>query len=280
MSHPLTDRVIIITGASSGIGRATAIAAAHPKVGMFVALNARSEKPLRETAQQIGDRALAIPGDVTNPADMQNLVDQTLKKFGRLDAVYANAGYGLFTSVLDMTDADARAMIETNVLGTTHLIRAAMPALRQTTDSLKHILICSSAASRIGLPMYGHYSATKAAQHALADALRIELESENFNVTSIHPIGTKTNFFKNASKNNPNTTGLNTPDHMMQSPEHVAKRIIRALQKPKPQVWPSTLTRLGLALTVAFPPLGTYAMRKTMARQNKKYPPPTFPPHN
>ncbi len=263
MPRNLQNKVIVITGGSSGIGAATAVECA--KAGMSVCLAARREDKLRQVADQVeqhGATAMTITCDVRNDDDVRQLIQQTYDRFQRLDVVFANAGYGFFSSVLAMTEQQHRDIFETNYFGTIRCVREAVPFLRKTTDGLKQLLICSSAASEIGLPMFGAYSATKAAQDSIAGALRAELAREGIHVTSVHPIGTSTEFFKTAGRlsgiDNPYT---NTPPKRRQSVEHVAGRIISAIRKPRAEVWPMPIARIGLGLATIVPEMTNHAMK-------------------
>ena len=259
MARDLTSKVILITGASSGIGAATAVACAE--AGMRVSLIARRGDKLQKLAADIaarGHKAHFFSADVRNNNDMRQAFADCWEQFGRLDAVFANAGYGQIADVLKMTEIDERAMFETNYFGTTRALRLAVPLMRQTPDGLNHLLVCSSAASEIGLPTLGVYSATKAAQDSVAGALRAELNDEGFKVTSVHPIGTKTDFMRVAGE----AVNKNTPGLFQQTPEKVARRVVAALQKPRPEVWPSRLTRIGLSLGTLSPRFASWAMRR------------------
>ena len=259
MARDLTNKVILITGASSGIGQATALKCAG--AGMRVSLVARRGDKLQKLAAQVagmGHKAHYFSADVRNTNDLKQAFADCWSTFGRLDAVFANAGYGQIVNVLDMTEMDERAMFETNYFGTTRALRMAVPLMRQTTDGLNHLLVCSSAASEIGLPTLGVYSATKAAQDSVAGALRAELHDEGFRVTSVHPIGTKTGFMQVAGE----TENKNTPVALQQTPEKVARHIVASLRRPRPEVWPSRLTRFGLALGTLSPRFASWAMRR------------------
>lgn len=262
----LKDKVILITGASSGIGAATAAACAQ--AGMHVCLVARRKDKLEEQSQAIeklGGKSQVFAADVWHDYEMAQAFDACWSAFGRLDAVYANAGYGQVVNVMDMTPADERAMFETNYFGTTRTLRLALPMLKKTDDGLKHMLLCSSAASEIGLPTLGVYSATKAAQDSVAGALRAELHDDGFSVTSVHPIGTKTDFMRVAG----DSENKNTPAALQQTPEKVARHTVAALRKPRPEVWPSGMTRLGLALGTASPRFAAWAMRRHYRKLQK-----------
>ncbi len=264
----LRGRVIVITGASSGIGAATAIACA--KAGMDVVLGARRVDKLEEVASQVrqlGRRALVQACDVCSDQEVDLLVQYTMETFGRLDVAFANAGYGLFASVLETPDAQVREMFETNFYGTLRLLRAAAkPMIRNGSG---HLVICSSAASEISLPMYGVYAATKAAQDSIAGAMRAELAHAGVMVSSVHPIGTSSEFFKVAEdRSNHSRFSHNTPAALTQTPQQVARAIVRCLRRPIPEVWPSPMTRYGLALTTAMPRVSAWIMRR---RANSRY---------
>jgi len=260
----LQGKTIVITGASSGIGAKTAELCGQ--AGMNVALGARRIDKLEDVAKRVeaaGGKALCVACDVTSDEQVQSLIDQAVETFGSLDAVFANAGYGLVYRALDTPDDKHRNMFEVNYWGTIRTVKAAKPHLDANKDGLRHILICSSAASEIGLPFYGPYAATKAAQDSVACAMRAELRDQGIVVTSIHPVGTKTDFFDEAGQlsekeNNP----PNMKASAMQSVDHVARCIVKALRKPKAEVWPHVGARLGIAIVTAFPFLGLAAMRK------------------
>lgn len=273
---------MIITGASAGIGAATAVAAARE--GMRVVLAARRADRLeqaailcRQAAGHTGDEdpVLIVPTDVRSDEQVQRLVNAALERFGRIDAAFANAGYGLYRGVAEMSDEQWREIFETNFYGTLRLIRAALPAMRARGSG--HVLICSSALSELGIPMYGAYSATKAAQDAVASALRGELAGENILVTSVHPIGTATEFSEvvrrtsgvSAGTGHNGTPSRNTPARLVHRPERVARAVVGCLRRPKAEVWPSVGARWGLALTTALPGLGAWAMRRLVRRRRR-----------
>lgn len=280
MPRTLTDNLILITGASSGIGAATALACA--RAGMDVVLAARRVEKLQGVAKQIetiGRRALAVACDVNRDDDVERLFDQTWQTFGRLDAAFANAGYGLFGSVLDTGLQTHRDIFETNYYGTLRTVRAAVPYLRKTDSDnpgsgLKHLLICSSVVSEVGIPMFGAYCATKAAQDSIAGAMRAELADEGITVTSVHPVGTATEFGEQAREHSTDNAasqrGSNTPKAFEQTAGHVADKIVKTLRRPRPEVWPSTLARYAAALTTASPRLTAWALRRHMRKISGK----------
>jgi NADP-dependent 3-hydroxy acid dehydrogenase YdfG len=183
--------VFLITGASTGIGAATARAAVA--AGHRVVLNARSEDKLRALAGELGgdEHALAVPGDVKAWADNERMVRAALDAFGRLDVVFANAGYGGARGWLKMSPEEWEDMLLTNVLGAAYTVRAAIPAL---TESRGHVLITSSVAGRRALPG-SFYSVTKHAVTAMGEALRQDLNDTGIRVTLIEPGMVDTPFF-------------------------------------------------------------------------------------
>lgn len=188
-------RVMLITGASTGIGEATARRAVE--AGWRVALAARSEDKLAALAAELGDeRALAQGCDVTGLADLQALVAAAIERFGRLDAVFANAGFGAKRGFLEESEEKWRAMVLTNVLGVALTIRATLPHLLEAGAG--HYLITGSVAGRRALPG-SLYSSTKWAVTGMAESLRQELrqmhDNDSIRVTLIEPGMTDTPFF-------------------------------------------------------------------------------------
>jgi NADP-dependent 3-hydroxy acid dehydrogenase YdfG len=187
----MPDPVFLITGASSGIGAATARLAA--KDGYRLVLAARSEDKLAALAGDLGgpERALAVPCDVTEWADQEAMVAAALTAFDRLDVAFANAGFGAKRGFLESTPEFWRAMVLTNVYGAALTVRAALPALK---DSQGHLLLTGSVAGRRALPG-SLYSCTKWAVTAMGEAVRQEVEGTGIRVTLIEPGMVDTPFF-------------------------------------------------------------------------------------
>jgi NADP-dependent 3-hydroxy acid dehydrogenase YdfG len=174
--------VFLITGASSGIGAATARHAA--RAGHRLVLAARSADRLQSLVDELGDeRAIAVPCDVTDWADQEALVQRALDAFGRLDVAFANAGIGSPRGFVEGSPEEARQTILTNVYGVYLTIRAAMPELRAQRG---HLLLMSSVAGRRALAG-SLYSATKFAVTAMGEAARLELNGSGVRVTLIEP---------------------------------------------------------------------------------------------
>ncbi len=286
----LQGRVIAITGASGGIGAATAVAAAE--AGMDVAIAARRADRLEQVAQRVeatGRRCVAVVCDVNRDDDVGRLIQQTLDQLGRLDVIFANAGYGLSKEIMATTDDQMRQIFETNFYGTLRCIRAAIPAIRQTAKRLcaadpssvmrrysGHVLITSSVLSEVSLPRFGAYSATKAAQDSIAGALRAELAEEGVFVTSVHPSTTRTEFFEVVARRSGPVPSLSdaVPKPFTQSPQQVAAAVVRCLKRPRAEVWPMPGTALAMAMCSAMPALTSWLLRHAY-RYSKKMAPST-----
>jgi NADP-dependent 3-hydroxy acid dehydrogenase YdfG len=188
------EPVLVITGASTGIGAATARRAAE--FGYRLVLAARSEDKLTSLAEELGgdERALAVRCDVTDWDDQQALVAATLDRFGRMDAYFANAGFGAKRGFLEESVEHWKSMIDTNVLGAALSIRASLPHFREHNRG--HMILTSSIAGRRALPG-SLYSATKHAVTAMGEALRQEISDTDIKVTLIEPGAVDTPFFEN-----------------------------------------------------------------------------------
>jgi NADP-dependent 3-hydroxy acid dehydrogenase YdfG len=214
--------VLIITGASSGIGAESARQAAA--AGYRVVLGARREDELRALAGEIGtDRALAVRCDVTEWSDCEELAAAAIEAYGGFDAVFANAGFGATRGFLEETPEHWRAMVLTNVLGVAQTIRATLPHLLERDAG--HYLVTSSVAGRRALPG-SLYSATKWAVTAMGEALRQELrqmhDNHTIRVTLIEPGMVDTPFFDNRPG----------PDNVLHD-DDIARAVVYALSQPE-----------------------------------------------
>jgi len=187
------SKVFLITGASTGIGAATAREAA--RAGYRVVLAARSEDRLAALAEELGgpEQALAVTCDVAEWDQQEALVARAVEAFGRIDVVFANAGFGAERSFLGDSPEHWREMVLTNVLGVAYTIRATLPELRAREG---HVVITSSAAGRRAI-QGSLYSATKHAVTAMGESLRQEVNGTGMRVTLIEPGGVDTPFFDN-----------------------------------------------------------------------------------
>ena len=191
-----SEPVLIITGASSGIGAASARAAAAD--GYRLVLAARREAELEQLATELGgkERAIAVPCDVSEWDQVENLAEAAIDAFGGFDAVFANAGFGASRGFLEESPEQWRAMVLTNVLGVAYTIRATLPHLLERGSG--HFVITSSVAGRRALPG-SLYSSTKMAVTGIGESLRAELrqmhENHRIRVTLIEPGMVDTPFF-------------------------------------------------------------------------------------
>jgi NADP-dependent 3-hydroxy acid dehydrogenase YdfG len=216
------ERVLLITGASSGIGAATARAAAAE--GYRLVLAARREEPLRELASELGgeEHAVAVRCDVTEMADNEALAARAIEAFGGFDSVFANAGFGAPRGYLESDPDHWRSMVLTNVLGPALTIRATLPHLLERETG--HVVLTGSVAGRRVLPG-SLYSATKWAVTAIAEGLRQELRSMQDNtgirVTLVNPGMVATPFFDNPPD----------PERSMRD-DDIARAVLFALSQP------------------------------------------------
>jgi NADP-dependent 3-hydroxy acid dehydrogenase YdfG len=211
----VADPVFVITGASTGIGAATARRAAE--AGYRVALAARSVEKLEALAEELGgeERALAVRCDVTEWSEQEALAERTLDAFGRIDVVFANAGFGAKRGFLEETPEFWRSMVLTNVLGPALTVRATLEAVKEARG---HILLTSSVAGRRAIAG-SLYSATKWAVTGMGEALRQELNGTGVRVTLIEPGLVDTPFF-----DSPVPDGLEADD--------IARSVMFAVSQP------------------------------------------------
>ena len=253
--YSLKGKVIIITGASSGIGRALALLLAPQ--GVKLVLGARRMERLDEIARQTraaGAPTETLPCDVSRRSDVDALAAAAIQHFGRIDAMIANAGHGLQASVEETTDAQFDDLLNVNLKGTFFAMQAAARQMRaQTPDASGrrgHIIAVSSIVGRRSPPMFGAYSMTKAAQISLCEALRVELRPVGIAVSSVHPISTATEFFDVATqKSRSAAKGMGK----VQTAETVARKMVKLLQRPRPECWPHGPSRIAVVLGMLMP---------------------------
>jgi 3-oxoacyl-[acyl-carrier protein] reductase len=228
----LAGSVVVITGASSGIGRAAArlLVAA----GANVALGARRKDRLDELVAEFGeDRAIGVAGDVASPADNHALVAAAMDRFGRVDSLVANAGIGAYGGILDQSDDELTEMIGTNFTGTVWSIRAALPPMLAAGGG--DIVIVSSVAGLRGGADEAVYAGTKFAQVGLAGSLDRELREKGVRVTTIAPAAVSTEFAIGRGRDE----GAPWLDEVLR-PEDVAYAIVTTLKQPRrmrTQLW-------------------------------------------
>lgn len=230
----MTHKVVLITGASSGIGRATALACVQ--VGFHVTGTARRLDRLQLLHDEINAMSaphgnfLAVQGDVTQADSMQRAVQLTLEKFGRLDVLVANAGVGHRGAIVDSDWDDMQTLLRTNMDGVLHSIRASVPAMRQSGGG--HIMIISSVGATMYSPYAAIYGASKAFVSSIAGSLRLELETDNIKVTEFLVGRTITEFDQNRLGAGKRTSG-GIPTMNV---EQVAQAVVKAVDRNQKRV--------------------------------------------
>lgn len=263
MAQRFHRQVVVVTGASSGIGRA--VAHAFAREGARVVLGARRKEELEEAAAAMrhgGREARAVPCNVVVPQQVERLIEAATSRWDRLDIVVANAGIGLTADVAETTREDFRHVFDVNVVGVFNTIHAALP--RMIAQKSGTIVIISSVLGYRGIPRFASYCATKAALNAFSEGLRTELEPHGIRVLLVAPGLTDTEFFLRR---------LGTPgpeplrEKMAAMPADVAGRaIVDAVMARKKRL---VLTPGGKLLTLLarhFPRLTDFGIRKWSER--------------
>ena len=236
-------RTAAITGASSGIGLACAVQLA--RAGVNVVLGARRTELLDAAVTRIraaGGRAEAVTMDVTREEDLERLVAHARDVFGGLDIMICNAGFGYYGTVEDTPGDVMRRMWEVNFMGTFFGARVALPIFRAQQHG--HLIVVSSIAGRRGVLQMSGYSATKAAQAVFAESLRSEFSGSPIHISTVFPVSTETEFRLAMERDYGHSVAGLGPK---QSMDHVAHAILACIRRPRPEVYPHTLSR---ALTI------------------------------
>ncbi len=262
MKLKLKDSVAIITGASAGIGRETALEFARK--GTHVVLAARREERLLELAAQceaLGVRALAVPTDVGKTDEVERMVAAAAEAFGRIDVLVNNAGFGFSGTIEETTEADMRELMDVNYMGTFNAIRAVLPIMRKQRRG--HIVNVSSVVGKVAFPYHGAYSATKFALVGLTESLRGELTGSGVTATVVLPGSTRTEFFVAQRTNDGH---VSAPTGPQQDADVVARAIVRSCRKPTPEVNMVRMFRIAYGLNGFFPYLRDFAGRQFYRR--------------
>jgi NAD(P)-dependent dehydrogenase (short-subunit alcohol dehydrogenase family) len=246
----LRGAVVAITGASSGIGWASALAFARE--GARLAVCARREDRLQQLAREaaaLGAECLVRAVDVAREAEVDAFVDAAVARFGRLDVMVNNAGYGVRGGVDETPISDYQRLMDVNYMGTVYGCRAALRVMRPKGAGV--IVNVSSIVGHRSQPGFAAYSATKAAQVSLTESLRVELRGTGIAACSVHPIGTATEFAEVADRDSAGRTGGGSGPE--QSAEAVARAIVKCARRPRPEVYPYRLARALVWINALWP---------------------------
>ena len=228
MSYELQDlsgKVVVITGATSGIGRETA--RGMVALGAKVVLNARKENDLKALCAELtGMSATYVAGDCSDPEVSRRIAAAAVEKFGTIDILVPNAGVGLYGSIFDWSDDEINSMIRTNFEGTVHLVRGCAKTL--VDKGAGDIIIVCSVAGYYGAAKESVYAGTKHAQVGLAAGLDRELREKGVRVSLVAPAGVSTNFAMGTGR----TPGMPRLDVYLK-PEEVAAQVIYIARQPR-----------------------------------------------
>ena len=235
MSRPIGEQVVVVTGASSGIGRETALA--FGQRGASVVLAARNEPALREVAREIerlGGKAHAVPTDVAEWAQVERLAEEAVARFGRIDTWVNNAAVSAYATVADMTVEEIERILRVNLLGQVYGTKAALPRLGQQNQGT--IVNVSSALAERAVPLQAAYCATKHGIKGFTEALRLELAHERSGVAAVLvlPSSINTPLFAHARSK----LGVKPrPIPPAYEPRTVAEAILAAAEHPRRDVY-------------------------------------------
>lgn len=245
----LKGKVAVVTGASSGIGEATARVLS--KRGASVVLAARSVDRLRSLERELsaaGRRVMTVATDVSASDSVQAMVEETVATFGSIDLLVNNAGLGLSGRVAEVRVEDLRYVFGVNVIGPLNCIQAALPNMRPGG----RIINVSSVVGKRAIPKVGAYCATKSALNALSDSLRVEVAERGIAVTSVYPGTTSTAFRENSRRTKDEKRGWR-PKSV--TPDVVAEKIAHAAEKGGRDVYVTLPDRIYIAAVTLLPGL-------------------------
>jgi uncharacterized protein len=260
-SMKLQDKVAVITGASMGIGES--IAKLFLEEGAKVVLCARNLERTKEAEQRIGrgTNTLSLSCDVSKREQVDAVVAETLKRFGRIDIWVNNAGYGLNDAVADMDMAEFKRMFDTNLFGTVECMQAVIPVMRRQGGG--DIVNISSVSGHISTPYMSGYAATKHAMNAIGKAARLELLRHNINVLTVCPGYIATDFVKNMVKGK-QSERVGTSAKYAVGPDVVARDTLKGLLKRKREIVTPGFYKLVIRLYQAMPGFVENRIRKAM----------------
>lgn len=262
----LKGKIAVITGASSGIGRATAIALARK--GCSVVLAARRREELEATAaacRQFGVRAEPIVTDVTDPRACSSLIDRAISTFGAVDLLVNNAGFAIFDPIVSARREDLHAMMETNFFGTVYCTQAVLPHMIERGSGA--IVNVASIVGLMGYGMMGFYSSTKFAMVGFSESLRAEVGRQGVEVSLVCPGTTETDFFQSAERGKIPGASRLVPGI---KPETVAEAIVRAAERGSYRKIVPSAAHLYIRFKEIFPRTAHMVMTRVSALIEKK----------
>jgi short-subunit dehydrogenase len=268
------EQVIVITGASSGIGLATAEMAAE--AGACVVLSSRHENELRKAVDRIrirGGRAVYVVADVADADAVQEIANRAIEEFGSFDTWVNNAGISIYGRTTEVPLEDKRRLFDVNFWGVVHGCRAAVPHLRRRGGAIINI---GSIVSDRAVPLQGVYSASKHAVKGYTDALRMELEYDGvpISVSLVKPAAINTPFLEHARTYMEAEPEFPPPIY---TPEEVARAILRCAEKPTRDITVGGSGKMITAMGTVAPRLTDLYMKATMFKQQQKDEPPHGP---
>jgi short-subunit dehydrogenase len=262
----LRDRVVLLTGATGGIGRAVAeaLAGAGARLGLF-ARGGDALHALRKEIEARGGQALDVAGDVRESRDCERAVAAMVSRFGGLDALVNAAGIGVLRAVEEATDEEIRDLMEVNVLGAFRMTRAALPALRASRRGA--VVNVGSFAGKVGVPYYSAYGASKFALSGMSEAMRRELKPRGVDVTLLLPAAVETAFLDGLGR--ARALGLG-PAGTVLAPGVVARAVGSALRRPRPEIYLPARNRWLAVVNAMFPAISDVVVTRLF-----RYPPRT-----
>jgi short-subunit dehydrogenase len=247
----------IITGASRGIGRAVALAAARE--GALVGLIARDEADLQAVLAEARGQGACAVADVADPAQLATAIARLEAELGPTDVMVANAGIGAYGAFADLTAEEADRLVQVNVLGTVHALRAVVPGMIERRRG--HLVTIGSIAGRIGSPFEAIYSATKFAGVGLTEALVVELEPYGIGVSMVNPGPVATSFGEARGHPYDRARPKAVP------PEDVADAVIRAVAKGRHEQYVPATFRPAVSIRHLLPPVFRFGTRRSFTKE-------------
>ncbi|HJU06821.1 MAG TPA: SDR family NAD(P)-dependent oxidoreductase [Nitrospiraceae bacterium] len=270
----IQDKVVVITGASSGFGKG--VAQKLSAQGAHVVLAARRTELIEELAREVGGQALAVTTDVSKASDVERLTQAAISKFGRIDVWINNAGVGTFGRFEEIPLADQVRLVNTNLIGVIHGSHFAMRQFRNQGHGT--LINVASISGKIGTPYYASYSATKFGIVGLGQALNQELRlndlDENIHVSTINPMPFDTPFWEHAA----NYTGHSPRAYPMNEAEPVIDAIVDATTNPKKEVTVAFAGKWSVFFHRMMPDTSENMFGSTVHKALIKDAPPTAPP--